>query len=380
MKRLAYAYAGSALLLTALWWLVAAPLANAQTTTPTTTPTTTTTTTTSAATTAAATTTVSPTSARLGQRITITTTRLTEVLQDLADNKCERLVLYLDGLPLKGMHAISCEPETGEVTFILHRPDESQKNWRELMGSPSTTSVYVRLGLGDADGRLRELDADLELEIVPLSRLLAFLLLWLVFTGLVIRLAWTTDLLREGPALDDGRKRPYSLARFQMALWLYLIAVAYVFIWAILGEVDSINASIVALTGLSSGTALGSGLLDARKQEQAAEQDSNDDERVTTGKFLDDVLYENGALSLHRLQMFVWTLILAIVFCYDVYYQLNMPEFDSMLLTFMGVSMTTFLAFKGPENATGAAATAASGDDPPAGDKAPASKKDAGDS
>ncbi len=199
--------------------------------------------------------------------------------------------------------------------------------------------------------------------LIPMSRLLLFLLILLGYTAFVFILATRTDLIRMGPKLDSGHSRPYSLGRFQMLLWFYLTTVAYVFIWLLLGEESSINGSVVILAGISSGTALGSVL---RDNQRAATPDSAAPALLppplkATFGFIHDVLYENNAMSLHRLQMLVWTLILALVFTFDVYYRLNMPEFNNTLLTFMGLSSGTFLAFKGSPDASGV--TTPSGDD-----------------
>ena len=58
-----------------------------------------------------------------------------------------------------------------------------------------------------------------------------------------------------------------------------------------------------------------------------------------------------GAISLHRFQMFVWTIVLGLIFVVSVYHGLEMPEFSAGLLGLMGISSGTYLGFKVPENA-----------------------------
>jgi hypothetical protein len=62
-----------------------------------------------------------------------------------------------------------------------------------------------------------------------------------------------------------------------------------------------------------------------------------------------DLLAENNAISFHRFQIFVWTLILGIMFVASVYNELAMPEFSATLLGLLGISAGTYIGFKLPE-------------------------------
>jgi hypothetical protein len=65
--------------------------------------------------------------------------------------------------------------------------------------------------------------------------------------------------------------------------------------------------------------------------------------------FLMDVLSDEHGISLHRFQMFIWTIVLGVLFGVGVYNNLAMPSFSSTLLTLMGISAGTYLGFKIPE-------------------------------
>ena len=47
--------------------------------------------------------------------------------------------------------------------------------------------------------------------------------------------------------------------------------------------------------------------------------------------------------------MVVWTVVLGVMFVIEVYTNLQMPEFDSTLLTLMGISGGTYVGLKIPE-------------------------------
>jgi hypothetical protein len=142
---------------------------------------------------------------------------------------------------------------------------------------------------------------------------------------------------------EPGKLAPFSLARSQMAFWFFLALAAYVFIWLVTEELDTISDSVLGLIGIGSGTALGAALIDAGQSQAAAAR------RSTSGRFLRDVLEGPTGLSFHRFQMLAWTVVLGIIFCASVYNTLAMPEFSTTLLALMGISSGTYLGFKFPE-------------------------------
>ena len=78
---------------------------------------------------------------------------------------------------------------------------------------------------------------------------------------------------------------------------------------------------------------------------------------------------QTTGISIHRFQMFAWTLILGVIFIGSVYKNLEMPQFSATLLGLMGISSGTYLGFKVPEKAStdapaGTAPEAAAGPPP----------------
>jgi hypothetical protein len=195
-----------------------------------------------------------------------------------------------------------------------------------------------------------------------------------------------------------------------MAFWFFLIYASYVTIWLITGTLDTITASLLALMGISAGTALGEALIDTGKattktnqfqdfsaEKSALEQSISEaqtqldalnasstaptdptvrdslnrqliDSRTRLGQidqqlrtlsaqqsptvssgFLRDILADASGYSFHRFQIFAWTIVLGIIFLSTVYNNLTMPEFSSTLLGLMGLSAGTYIGFKFPE-------------------------------
>jgi hypothetical protein len=67
--------------------------------------------------------------------------------------------------------------------------------------------------------------------------------------------------------------------------------------------------------------------------------------RPVSKGFFNDVLSDDIGISFHRFQMFIWTIVLAVIFLSSTYSQLAMPEFNGTLLALMGISSGTYLGF-----------------------------------
>ncbi len=207
--------------------------------------------------------------------------------------------------------------------------------------------------------------------------------------------------------------RPFSLGRCQMAFWFFLVVTAFFFIWLVTGNLSSLTPSVLILIGISAATGLGAVAIDANKRgADVAQRDQlvDDQARLQAAtatlaaaaqapappapnvapagalalpvppiqahlaatqadlaaltakaalwrplrsqrhvRFLTDVLSDENGVSFHRLQIFVWTIVLGIVFVAKVAVTLTMPDFDNQLLALMGISGGTYLGFKLPE-------------------------------
>ncbi|MBP7000178.1 hypothetical protein [Amaricoccus sp.] len=144
-------------------------------------------------------------------------------------------------------------------------------------------------------------------------------------------------------AVKAARKRfggravgSYSLARTQMAFWLFLITAGYVFIALSIGQyLGIVNDKIVALLGISAGTGLGAVMLGREAY----------GETLTEG-YLRDVLCIEGSPQLTRIQAFGWTLVLGAIFVWLALGEYRFAEFDTMLLVLMGLSTGLYVTFK----------------------------------
>ena len=234
--------------------------------------------------------------------------------------------------------------------------------------------------------------------------------------GLFLYLAFNTAILRDPsqPIRPDGLP-PFSLGRWQMAFWFFLVAGSFLFLWVVTGrgDTDTITDSTLVLLGISAATALGAALApnpnrsvdpgavppvvnyradiaaakqtlrwlaearkalaggkgsdeslkansDAAEKARADLRKSEENlaayHRANPNQFLTDLLSEdNKTVTFHRFQILVWTLVLGVIFVSGVLTRLAMPTFSPSLLLLMGISSGTYLGFKFAPNQPGGA-------------------------
>lgn len=332
------------------------------------------------------------------------------------NNDPSKLVPYINGRAIRGNYPDELHVDRGRLIFHLQITPENRETWIDLLGAPSGVKRPVTLSVGLENGSafdsVHERENPLPLTVIsPVYGIVAALIVLATGT-LLLWLVRKTNIIRDpGPPPISGKKRPYNLGRAQMAFWFFLIYASYTTIWLITGALDTITSSLLALIGISAGTALGEALIDNGKDEAktnqtqdlkaqraAVEQAVTDvqaqvdqlnasgaatvtdqanrdamtrqlvegrtrlsqiDQQLMTMAaeapptvsqgFLRDILSDGSGYSFHRFQIFAWTIILGIIFVSSVYNGLAMPEFSPTLLGLMGLSAGTYIGFKFPE-------------------------------
>jgi hypothetical protein len=262
---------------------------------------------------------------------------------------CSGIVLFINDLPIVGVKPVSCNEVTSRVHYILDRDpnnDKSDTVWHMLLGSPKSYTRRTKVSVGPNDTTVYPTTTTFDLFIIPRMMLFLFIALFITTLAIFLRLCHKTKIIRSPVVAPAGAMPPYSLSRFQMAFWFFLVIAGYVFMWLITGELDTISESILALIGIGAGTALGAALIDAPPTNTGMPAPPP----APSAGFINDMLSDgNGGVSFHRFQMFAWTLILGVIFVTEVYQELAMPEFSATLLGLMGISSGTYLGFKFPE-------------------------------
>jgi hypothetical protein len=290
-----------------------------------------------------------PQRAALGDIVNVKVQGLAALLGPGSQVHCSNLILFLNEIAILGSPPESCSPASEQVRFLLDRTDLSDHAWHVLLEEPISFSKSISVSVGlNQDLAFPSDVQNFELEVLPKAELFSYLAILVIGLLLFVRLARTTNLLRDPAVLPDGKKPPYSLARFQLAFWSLLVIAAYVFIWMVTEELDTITGSVLVLLGIGSGTALGAAVIDAGKTGPDAAAPPPPP-RASRG-FLNDLLSDHFGISIYRFQLFAWTLVLGVIFCASVYDGLQMPQFSTTLLGLMGLSSGTYLGFKVPES------------------------------
>ncbi|HJS22772.1 MAG TPA: hypothetical protein VJ751_00290 [Pyrinomonadaceae bacterium] len=330
-------------------------------------------------------------------------------------NDASKLVPYINGRAIRGNYPEELHLERGRLIYHLEITPENKKVWIDLLGAPHSMREPATLSVGLEDGSafdsFHEKDHPVTLTVIsPLYGLVALAVILSTLT-LLVWLVRSTNIIREpGPPPTPGKRRPYNLGRAQMAFWFFLIYSSYIAIWLITNALDTITSSLLALMGISAGTALGEALIDNGKdttktnqlQNLTAEKQALDESisqtqadldaidpasasatdvanreslvrqltdtrtrinqldqqlrtlnsqqsATTSAGFLRDLLSDSSGYSFHRFQIFAWTIVLGIIFVSSVYNNLTMPEFSTTLLGLMGLSAGTYIGFKFPE-------------------------------
>jgi hypothetical protein len=309
---------------------------------------------------------------RLGGRLDVLTQGLDKALADsLVD--LGSLVLFVNDRPVQTIVARSGAADA--ITVLVTDSDTNRVIVRQATNYAVTPRATVRTGLGTAalgpfpwsDGRIRattiELYAPLRLALIVAGMLLGWLL---------ARWAGGVAALLEEPGNGGAA---WSLARWQAATWFAVIYLSFLFLYAVTGELNtSITGQSLVLMGISGatgamGAAIGQGKADAAARVLrsagvtrvvAAASPASQPLEVQRalgrlgkpggGGFLSSVLNDASGPTVYRLQLLLWTCVIAAIYLWEVWHRLAVPQFSTNVLMLVGISGGTYLGFKVPED------------------------------
>ena len=312
--------------------------------------------------------------ARLGDRIVLV---LSEgAMATFKDS--DEIVMWLDSSPMPGVKAMRLghDGETKKLVFDwdenLPSQTDSKASWMRILRHPWEKERFTISAGTLAGPPLPSGIADFHIRRLNWNWMKVWGVFFVITAGLLFYLAKYTALLREDqgstPIVND---RAYSLARTQMAAWMFVVAMALCYIWMVTWNEDVLNARVLVLIGIATGTTLGALIVDDSKKDQAVktlavnsapptpvagavESIEVVDARSILGTpkndhFLWDLISDRNGPSVARVQMLLFSLILMVIFIVETARTLAMPEFSDTLLGLMGISSSGYLALKLPE-------------------------------
>lgn len=284
-----------------------------------------------------------------------------------------RLVPYLNGRALVGVYPVAVNVRTGTLQFHLRMTPENRASWNNVLSPPTLTKkIRFSVGLELQDPFETELTLEgkpANLIVMEIEWAIAALAMACVLTASFFWLASNSPILMERVTYLGGEVvLRFSLAKVQLAIWFFVIFGAFIIIWLSTGNYDTINSSIVAVLGISAGTALGDSYIKSRlesrhrtpiKDGQPERKELSEstpslavhdaDARPLPKHFFRDLVSDSDGYSIYRFQIIAWTVVLITIFVSNVYYSLTMPEFRPDLLYLLGLSSGTYIAHRVPE-------------------------------
>jgi hypothetical protein len=250
------------------------------------------------------------------------------------------IILYINGSALRDIGVFRIDKDKNQLVFNLNRHSKYlMKFYPEFPYLWSKIPVIVSAGFRDGTCLAVDHNAN-QFYLKFVSRWsIVFSLLFLLSVVVIFGvLAAKTNLIRIG---DD--KSPFSLALTQLSFWTIVIASSFIYIWIVTEEIPPLTGSTLILLSISAFTTAGSRLLDVREK-------GNSKATFTSNGFLKDILQDELGYSVHRTQMFMWTVIMGIIFVSSVIRFQQIPQLDESLLGLMGISSGAYVGLKTMEN------------------------------
>jgi hypothetical protein len=314
-----------------------------------------------------------------------------------------KMILFLDGMPLKGLYPVSRDTVADTVGFQFRRTEGGKQTW-DVLERFGKSVRELKVSVGPEDGY--PVSSSLFMTFVfydPVSLTVISVLLVALCAAFIL-LAARTDILRDsGPSPSPTTRKSFSLGRCQMAWWFFVVFSSVMLVRLVTGQLPAIPGSVLTLLGIAGGTGLGALAIDVSKRSQAllkigslkiqiattlnqmqqleallnaqpppanstdlkgellkvqlsATQSQSEldvlmksTQPLTTVGFPADILSDADGISFHRFQVFVWTIVLGIIFFLSALRVLQLMDIDTSLLALMGISSGTYLGFKLPE-------------------------------
>lgn len=285
--------------------------------------------------------------------------------------------------------------------------DRSRETWAQVLRIARNTEG-LKISVGPEGGPYWASSAEIEVNSFPTFLAWSSGLIVFALGGALVWLGLFSSLLHD----DNGNATPpFSLARHQMAVWFFVVIAAFLFVTMSTGAAAATSTTALVLIGISGATGLVAIAIDKSKREtvdavkaklktEAADLSAKlnqagtgllaqqaallvaapgSAQAVAVGAEIQkthdrltaiaaelaamptpvpsqgwwkDLLSDDNGVSLHRLQILVWTVVFVGVFIVTVWRTFAMPDFDATTLGLIGISSGMYLGFKFPEKAT----------------------------
>jgi hypothetical protein len=235
---------------------------------------------------------------------------------------------------------------------------DTAKFWRGLLAGKTkagTMELSVGISKTQSSAPMAVATSPIDFVVYNIWILAIGVAAMVVLIAAFVVFAANSTVLRDSATTDAAGKPngTYSLGRTQMALWLGLSIAGFVFLWLTLGFYRNvITSSVLVLLGINGVTGLAAMLIKPAGKDSEPAKPADTAQPADLAKktgFLEDLVCDGEGAKLQRIQMIVWTFILAIIFVWNVVWNFIFVEFDTNLLLLMGIASSTYLGFKTQE-------------------------------
>jgi hypothetical protein len=303
----------------------------------------------------------------------------------LAENNLDTFRLWIDGICYNNITPLFIDQKESALIFKLNYDSSKYSPWKIFYAYPNYWTFYhkVTINIGTLK---KEFKSKIDTHKMTPEITLHTSVLWMMVVGYLILVALLVSLIlfAKGIMKDvalyakDGvkvtykkseptdaakgqinvRDLPYSLSRFQFLFWLIIIFASIVHIWAITDSLTTPTGTVLMLLGISGSTFYIGRLIDKKDETPPAGVPVKTASQIVTDfinndsksrGLMFDLLNDGKAISLHRLQLLIFTVFLGIHFLWQVIYGLALPEFSATMMTLMGISSGTYAGMKTTE-------------------------------
>ena len=259
-------------------------------------------------------------------------------LQLLAAYRKKNIILFLDGIPMKGIKTVGGDKKSDVLFFVLHRDSASMMQWnllRKIIVEQKKKELSISVGLEGEQAFPSKITMAAELSRAGdyFLAILAGTFFIIVFTFLVKR----SNVLLDGKDTISGK---YSLAKILLAMWVVLILFYLVFILSSTNSLPHLPNTILIMLAFSAITLFVTNIYHSLHPK--INQIPQPIEAMSKG-FLVDMLTSNQGLSLFKIQLLFFNLFIMVHITIVVISDMLLPSFEPMFIALIGLSHVLYL-------------------------------------
>ncbi len=260
-------------------------------------------------------------------------------LQRLAEHKKKAILLFLDGIPMKGISPVGGDKKSDVLFFVLHRDSASMMQWsllRNILVEQKKKELSVSVGFEGEQAFPSKIVIPAELSRAGdyFLALLSSTFFIIVFTFLVKR----SNVLIDGKDTLTGK---YALVKVLLAMWVMLILFYLTFILSSTNSLPHLPNTVLILLAFSAITFFATNIYHALLSSKSS--------RITppikamSKGFLVDILTNSKGLSLFKIQLLFFNLFLMVHITKVVISDMILPSFESRFIILIGISHLLYL-------------------------------------